>query len=131
RAQAEREINETRVTQPTIFTVEYGLARLWMAWGIKPSLLIGHSVGEYVAAVLAGVFTLEDALGVLAARAKLMQDLPGGSMLAVRRGAAEVEPMLPTDVAVAAINSPFLTTLSGPTAALKKLQESFEASSIF
>ncbi len=77
RAQAEREINETRVTQPTIFTVEYALARLWMSWGIKPSLLIGHSVGEYVAAVLAGVFTLEDALGVLAARAKLMQEPSG------------------------------------------------------
>jgi acyl transferase domain-containing protein len=131
RAQAEREINETRVTQPTIFTVEYALARLWMSWGIKPSLLIGHSVGEYVAAVLGGVFTLEDALGVLAARAKLMQDLPGGSMLAVRRGAAELESMLPADVAVAAINSPFLTTLSGPTATLKKLQESFEGSNIF
>lgn len=131
RAQAEREINETRVTQPTIFTVEYALARLWMSWGIKPSLLIGHSVGEYVAAVLAGVFTLEEALGVLAARAKLMQDLPGGSMLAVRRGAAELEQMFPADVAVAAINSPFLTTLSGPTATLKQLQESFEGSNIF
>ena len=131
RAQAERAINETRVTQPTIFTVEYALARLWMSWGIKPSLLIGHSVGEYVAAVLAGVFTLEDALGVLAARAKLMQDLPGGSMLAVRRGAAELEQMLPSDVAIAAINSPFLTTLSGPTATLRKLQESFEGSGIF
>lgn len=131
KAQAEQQINETRVTQPTIFTVEYALACLWMSWGIKPSLLIGHSVGEYVAAVLAGVFTLEDALGVLAGRAKLMQDLPPGSMIAVRRGVAELEGLLPKDVAVAAINSPFLTTLSGPTATLLGLQENFKASGIF
>ena len=131
KAQAEQQINETRVTQPTIFTVEYALARLWMSWGIKPSLLIGHSVGEYVAAVLAGVFRLDDALGVLAGRAKLMQDLPAGSMLAVRKNAAELEGLLPEDVAIAAINSPFLTTLSGPTATLRTLQENFEASGIF
>jgi len=131
KAQAEQQINETRVTQPTIFTVEYALACLWMSWGIKPSLLIGHSVGEYVVAVLAGVFRLEDALGVLAGRAKLMQDLPAGSMLAVRKNAAELEGLLPEDVAIAAINSPFLTTLSGPTAMLRTLQENFEASGIF
>lgn len=126
KAEAEQRINETRVTQPAIFVVEYALARLWMAWGIKPSVLIGHSVGEYVAAVLAGVFSLEEALGLLAARAKLMQDLPGGSMLAVRRGVAELEGSLPEDVAIAAINSPSLTTLSGPTPTLQALQESLE-----
>jgi len=131
KAQAEQQINETRVTQPAIFTLEYALACLWMAWGIRPSLLIGHSVGEYVAAVLAGVFSLEDALSVLAGRAKLMQDLPPGSMLAVRRGVAELEGLLLEDVAVAAINSPLLTTLSGPTATLRRLQENFEASGIF
>jgi len=131
KAQAEQQINETRVTQPTIFTVEYALACLWVSWGIKPSLLIGHSVGEYLAAVLAGVFTLEDALGVLAGRAKLMQDLPAGSMLAVRRGVAELEGALPEGVAVAAINSPFLTTLSGPTPTLVDLQKTLETSGIF
>jgi acyl transferase domain-containing protein len=131
KAEAERQINETRVTQPVIFTVEYALACLWMAWGIKPSLLIGHSVGEYVAAVLAGVLSLEDALAVLAGRAMLMQDLQPGSMLAVRRGVAELEGTLPEDVAVAAINSPFLTTLSGPTATLRGLEENFKASGIF
>lgn len=130
-AQAEQQINETRVTQPTIFTVEYALARLWMSWGIKPSLLIGHSVGEYVAAVLAGVFKLEDALGVLAGRAKLMQDLPSGSMLAVRRNSTELEGLLPEGVAIAAMNSPMLTTLSGPTPTVRRLQEEFEAKGIF
>ena len=131
KADAERRINETRVTQPAIFTLEYALARLWMSWGIKPSLVIGHSVGEYVAAVLAGVFELGDALELLAARAKLMQDLPAGSMLAVRRGVAELEGLLPEDVAVAAINSPVLTTLSGATAKIQELQQTFEAADIF
>lgn len=130
-AKAELQINETRVTQPAIFTMEYALACLWISWGIKPSLLIGHSVGEYVAAVLAEVFSLEDALGILASRAKLMQDLPGGSMLAVRRSVSELEGTLPKDVAVAAINSPVLTTLSGPTPTLRQLQEKFEADGIF
>jgi acyl transferase domain-containing protein len=130
-AKAEKQINETRVTQPAIFTLEYALACLWMSWGIKPSLLIGHSVGEYVAAVLAEVFSLEDALGILASRARLMQDLPGGSMLAVRRGVSELEGTLPEGIAIAAINSPVLTTLSGPTPELQKLQDKFEAESVF
>jgi len=129
-ADAGQRINETWVTQPAIFVVEYALARLWMAWGIKPSVLIGHSVGEYVAAVLAGTFTLEDALGLLAARAKLMQDLPPGSMLAVRQGAGELEELLPEDVSIAAVNSPSLTTLSGPTPALRALQEVLEGRKI-
>jgi acyl transferase domain-containing protein len=130
-ARAEQQINETRVTQPAIFTLEYALACLWMSWGIKPSLLIGHSVGEYVAAVLAEVFSLEDALGILASRARLMQNLPGGSMLAVRRGVSELEGTLPEGVAIAAINSPVLTTLSGPTEELQGLQEKFEAEGVF
>jgi acyl transferase domain-containing protein len=130
KAEAEQQIHETRVTQPAIFTVEYALARLWISWGIKPSLLIGHSVGEYVASVLAEVFSLEDALRVLAGRAKLMQGLPSGSMLSVRRKAADLEALLPEDVAVAAINSPFLTTLSGPTPTLRDLQGKFEASEV-
>ena len=129
--QAQTQINETRVTQPTIFTVEYALARLWMSWGIKPALLIGHSVGEYVAAVLAGVFSLDEALALLASRAKLMQDLPGGSMLAVRKNAADLEKSLPEGIAIAAINSPVLTTLSGPTPILQELQKTFEASKTF
>jgi acyl transferase domain-containing protein len=130
-AKAEQQINETRVTQPAIFTLEYALACLWISWGIKPSLLIGHSVGEYVAAVLAEVFSLEDALGILASRARLMQNLPGGSMLAVRRGVSELEGTLPEGVAVAAINSPVLTTLSGPTPELQQLHEKFEAEGVF
>jgi acyl transferase domain-containing protein len=127
---AEQRINETWVTQPAIFVVEYALACLWISWGLRPSLVIGHSVGEYVGAVLAEVFTLEDALGLLSARAKLMQDLPAGSMLAVRQGVADLQELLPDGVAVAAVNTPALTTLSGPTPLLRSLQEALEQRSV-
>jgi phthiocerol/phenolphthiocerol synthesis type-I polyketide synthase E len=67
-----------------LFTIGYSLAQLWMSWGIKPAALIGHSIGEFVAATIAGVFTVEDALTIVANRSKLMQDCPGGAMLSVR-----------------------------------------------
>ncbi len=127
---AESQINETWITQPAIFAVEYALATLWTSWGIKPSVVIGHSIGEYVAAVLAETFTLEDALGLLAARAKLMQSLPAGSMMVVRLGVAELDGMLPAGVAIAAVNSSSLTTLSGPTEVLQSLQKNLEAKKI-
>ncbi len=130
RKAAEKEINETRATQPIIFTIEYALASLWISWGIKPSLLIGHSVGEYVAAVIADVFSLEDGLGLLAERAKLMQTIEPGSMLAVRKNVQEIEPMLPEGVEIAAVNSPALTTLTGPTPAVKAFQEKLKADGI-
>ena len=127
REAAEREMNQTIVTQPAIFVVEYALALLWMSWGVKPAVLIGHSIGEYVAAVVAGTFSLDDALDLLAARARLMQALPAGSMLAVRLGAGELQVMLPPGAAIAAVNSPKLTTISGPTETLRKFQAELEA----
>ncbi|MDB6121125.1 MAG: amino acid adenylation protein [Pedosphaera sp.] len=119
---AQQQLNQTFVTQPAIFVVEYALAKLWMSWGIVPQALIGHSIGEYVAACLAGVFSLEDALGLLAARARLMQSLPAGSMLAVRLSAKELEPMLNGKLSLAAINSPSLSVISGPTEVLERFQ---------
>ncbi len=111
---AQQRLAQTGITQPALFAAEYALAKLWMSWGIVPSAMIGHSVGEYVAACLSGVFTLPDALRVLAARARLMQNLPPGAMLAVRLPEAEVRALLPETLSVAAINSPALCVVSGP-----------------
>jgi acyl transferase domain-containing protein len=127
---AETRINQTRLAQPAIFVIEYSLARLWMSWGVKPAVLIGHSIGEYVAAVLAESFTLEDALALLAERARLMQALPAGSMLTVRLSASEVEPYLPEGASIAAINSPVLCVVSGPSEKLKGLKKKFDARGI-
>ena len=129
-AEAERRINETWITQPGIFVTEYALAKLWLSWGIKPSVLIGHSIGEYVCAVLAATFTLDDALALLSVRARLMQALPAGSMLAVRLGAEAVEPLLPPGAAIAALNSPTLCTVSGPSEVMKQFQVELEARKI-
>lgn len=122
--QAEQEIHRTALTQPSIFVVEYALAKLWMSWGYKPSLLVGHSIGEYVAAVLSGVFTLEDALRLLSIRALLMQNLPSGAMLAVRAGATEIH--LPADIDLAADNSPKLCTVSGTHEAIDAYQQELQ-----
>lgn len=124
RAEAEKRIHQTWLTQPCIFVVEYALAKLWMSWGVQPSLLIGHSIGEYVAAVLAGTFTLSEALGLLAVRAKLMQQLPSGAMLAVRQGVDEL--VLPAGIDLAAINSPKLCTVSGSHETIAAFQRELE-----
>ena len=128
RAEAEKRIHQTWLTQPCIFVTEYALAKLWMSWGIQPGLLIGHSIGEYVAAVLAGSFTLPEALGLLAVRAKLMQQLPSGAMLAVRQGTDEL--VLPEGINLAAINSPKLCTVSGSHEAIAAYQRELEEKKI-
>ncbi|WP_193212026.1 non-ribosomal peptide synthetase/type I polyketide synthase [Luteolibacter marinus] len=124
RDDAELRIHQTWLTQPCIFVVEYALAKLWMSWGILPSLLIGHSIGEYVAAVLAGTFTLPEALRLLAVRGRLMQDLPSGSMLAVRQSAADLA--LPRGIDLAAVNSPKLSTVAGSHEAIAAYQRELE-----
>jgi amino acid adenylation domain-containing protein len=125
---AERDIHRTALTQPCIFAVEYSLAKLWISRGVTPSLLIGHSIGEYVAAVLAGSLTLEHALQLLATRARLMQDLPGGGMLAIRMGASKLT--LPSGIELAAINSPHLCTVSGSHEAVAAYQKELESADI-
>ena len=116
-------LKQTRFTQPGLFVLEYALAKLWMSWGIKPAAMIGHSVGEYVAGCLAGVFTLEDALTLIARRAALVQAQPGGAMLAIRLPEKEVLPLLNPELAIAAINSPNLCVVSGSNEAIGKLEE--------
>jgi amino acid adenylation domain-containing protein len=119
---AEELLIQTRNTQPALFVIEYALARLWMSWGIKPRAMIGHSVGEYVAACLAGVFSLEDALRIVAVRAQLVQAQPAGAMLAVRLPENEVTPLLNNQLSIAAVNSTSLCVVSGPFDAVAELE---------
>ena len=112
-------INQTSYSQPALFAVEYALYRLWQSWGIEPEIVMGHSVGEFVAACVAGVFSLEDGLKLVAARGKLMQQLPAsGSMVSFRAGKEQIEAAISgyPDVSIAAINGPESTVISGPTA---------------
>ncbi len=110
-----RKLEQTVYTQPALFIVEYSLAQLLLNLGIKPASMIGHSIGDYTAACLAGVFSLEDALYIIAMRARIMQQQEHGSMLSVRLNESEVTPYLNEDISLAAINSPNLVVLSGPT----------------
>jgi acyl transferase domain-containing protein len=114
-------LNQTVYAQPALFLVEYALAQVWMAWGIRPRAMIGHSIGEYVAACLAGVFSFEDALMLVASRGQLMQSLPSGKMLSVSLSVDDVQPFLSSNLSLAVINSPSLCAVSGTEAAIASL----------
>ena len=120
---AAQRLQQTAIAQPALFVIEYALAQLWMSWGVRPAAAIGHSIGEYVAACLAGVFSLEEGLALVVARGKLMQQLPGGSMLSVNLPAEKVVPLLGNSLEVAASNAPMLTVVSGPTDAVDALEQ--------
>jgi acyl transferase domain-containing protein len=107
-------LEQTRLAQPALFTIEYALARMWMEFGVQPDAMIGHSIGEYAAACIAGVFSLEDALRLVAARGRLMQEMPPGAMLAIPLAPEKITPQLPQGVTIAAINSPTLCAVAGP-----------------
>ena len=119
---AER-LARTGTAQPAIFSVSYALAQLVAELGGERQAYIGHSVGEFVAACLAGVFSLPDALRLIAARGRLMQELPPGGMLSVRLPEAEVAPLIGDGVALAAINSPTNVVLAGPHEALQAIAQ--------
>ncbi|MEO1187199.1 MAG: acyltransferase domain-containing protein, partial [Cyanobacteria bacterium J06636_27] len=123
-------LTDTANAQPAIFIIEYALAKLWMSWGINPEVAIGHSIGEYVAATIAGVFSLEDALKVVAARGKLMQQQPTGGMLSVFLSVADIQSWLNEEVTLAANNSPNLCVVSGSHDAINNLAQRLEASNI-
>ncbi|HEV7490903.1 MAG TPA: amino acid adenylation domain-containing protein [Rhodanobacteraceae bacterium] len=129
-AAADAALAETRYTQPALFVVEYALAKLWESWGIVADAMIGHSIGEYVAAALAGVFPFEDAIAIVCARADAMQAQPHGAMLAVRAAAATVAARLPADVALAAANAPELCVVSGTDAAVEAFAATLHAEGI-
>ncbi|WP_218081869.1 type I polyketide synthase [Anthocerotibacter panamensis] len=119
---AQTRLEQTRLAQPALFVVEYALARLWQSWGVAPQAMIGHSIGEYVAACLAGVFTLEEALTLVAARGRLMQQVAGGQMLSIRLPLEEVNALLDADLALAASNGPLRQVVAGPTERIERLQ---------
>ncbi|HEU4322646.1 MAG TPA: SDR family NAD(P)-dependent oxidoreductase, partial [Roseiflexaceae bacterium] len=123
-------LTETQFAQPALFVVEYALAQLWQSWGVVPSALIGHSIGEYVAATLAGVFRLEDALALVAARGRLMQALPAGAMLSVQLPEGELLPLLDSGLSLAAVNGPRGCVAAGPEHAVAALEGQLVARAI-
>ena len=125
REKAENTLRRTLFTQPALFTIEYALARMWMAWGIRPSAMIGHSIGEYVAACLAGVFSLEDALKLVAWRGQLMEETPPGAMLAVALSEPAARRYLDKQISLAAVNGPESCVLAGSLEAIESLTVRF------
>lgn len=125
-------LDQTLYTQPALFALEYALAQLWISWGIKPAVVMGHSVGEYVAACIAGVFSLEDGLKLIATRGRLMQALPqDGAMVAVLADEVTLKATLNGNgVAIAAINGPYNFVLSGKKEAIAQVTTTLEAQQI-
>ncbi|NEP49889.1 MAG: type I polyketide synthase, partial [Moorea sp. SIO3C2] len=126
-------LDQTVYTQPALFAIEYALFKLWQSWGIKPDVVMGHSVGEYVAATVAGVFSLEDGLKLITARGALMQKLPaGGAMVSVMASKSKVLAILKgmsleEKVAIAAINGPESTVISGEAEAVGAIATHLES----
>lgn len=120
--EASQQLQQTAIAQPAIFVIEYALAKLWQSWGVEPQAAIGHSIGEYVAATLAEVFSLEDALFLVAARGQMMQQLPAGAMLSIPLPADKIKSLLGEKLSVAAINQPSQCVVSGSLTAVETLQ---------
>ena len=127
---AQEKLKQTSLTQPALFVIEYALAQLWMSWGIVPQAMIGHSIGEYVAACIAGVMTLSDALNLVAIRGRLMQELPRGSMLSIPLAETDILPLLNEDLSLATKNTPSSCVVSGTDRAVDALAEYFDTQEI-
>ena len=125
-----KQLQQTEIAQPAIFVIEYALAKLLQSYGVEPQAAIGHSIGEYVAATLAEVFSLEDALSLVAARGQMMQQLPTGAMLSVPLPADKIKSLLGEEISVAAINQPSQCVVSGSIAAVNTLQNQLAAQGI-
>ena len=121
-AAAREHLEQIPYALPALFAVEYALAQLWMEWGVRPQAMLGHSMGEYAAAALAGVFSRDGAIRLVAARARLMQSAPAGAMLAVPLPEGELRSRLPAGVALAAVNSAAHCVVSGATAEVGEVE---------
>jgi phthiocerol/phenolphthiocerol synthesis type-I polyketide synthase E len=129
-AAAGERLADTAVAQPALVTFELALARLWESWGVKPAALLGHSLGELVAACLAGVLRRDEVLALVAERGRLMAAMPEGAMLAVPLAEADLLPLLGADLSLAAVNAADRTVASGPPAAIARLAERLAAGGI-
>ena len=128
--EATKQLTQTAIAQPALFTIEYALAKLWMSWGVQPQAMIGHSIGEYVAACISEVFSLSDALTLVAMRGQLMQQQLTGAMLSVSLSAQDVQPFLKENLYLAVSNSPSMSVVSGTKEAIAQLQQQLSAKSI-
>ena len=117
------ELERPTRTLPALFVTQYACARLLMSWGVEPDAMIGHSMGEYTAALLAGVFSLRDALALVALRGRLFEKVPEGGMLSVSLSADQLRPLLGSELSIAAENAPQLSVASGPVKALEALEK--------
>ncbi|MEO5910056.1 MAG: amino acid adenylation domain-containing protein [Pelobium sp.] len=124
----EKKLNNTYYTQPAIFITSYALAKLWMHWGVNPQILIGHSIGEFVAAHFAGVFSLADALKLIVHRGKLVSTVSKGSMLAVKSSVETLN--LPADLSIATINTPKQCVVSGTDEAISAFSKELDKNGI-
>lgn len=123
RSSASLRLEQTEITQPALFIIEYALAKLWMTWGIQPSSMIGHSIGEYVAACLAGVLSLQDALQLVTLRGRLVQQTESGVMLTVMLSESELAPYLTGDCDLAAVNGSALCVVSAQPAVIDRVEK--------
>src|ERR1043166_4892272 len=127
---ASETLRQTEFAQPAIFSISYATAKLWEDWGVRPSAMIGHSIGEFVAACLAGVFSLDEALALVVKRGKLMQNLPRGSMLAVPLDSAKLQAYPAPPRSIAAENGPALSVVSGTDEAIDEMESRLRSSGI-
>jgi len=127
---ADELLRNTRLTQPSLFVTEYALAQLWLSWGIKPTFLCGHSIGEFAAAHLAGILNLKDALHIVAVRGRLISQLPGGSMLIVRVPVEKLNELKPSTLSIAAINSNQFCVVSGQKEDIALFNQELDAKEI-
>ncbi|HEV7673039.1 MAG TPA: amino acid adenylation domain-containing protein [Candidatus Angelobacter sp.] len=125
------QLEQTAITQPLLFSIEYALARFWESLGVRPVAMLGHSIGEYVAACIAGVFSLPEALALIVARGRLIQSLPPGHMVAVSCGEEQLRGILDgSPCCLAAVNGPSQCVASGPSADITKLQTCLQAAGV-